>query len=628
MSAQDDYKLVPKPYAFKTVNGELAPWRLHARPYDLPEQSPVHAANVYAVAGSGDSDMWTEFLQRSKPITLDVNTHARVDFSVDCHSTAFTRWKLAAPEPTSVTLRITYSEGYEYEKEGREYPWFRTKGDRLDSVHGKIIGPYDEVTLEVGPEAVVYEPFWFRTFRLIRLEVVVASGPVQLVSFEATQTNYALGVKASWQEPQGEYSDRIWDISVRTLRNCMYDGYSDCPFYEQLQYAGDGRSVCLFHYLLSGDDRLARQAILSFASSVTAEGLTQSRHPSHITQVIAGFSLYWCLMVSDHMLYFNDIQLVRSLLPRIDGVLEFFQSHVDHLGLVSGISPDIWQYVDWVDGWHATDNHPDKGVPTAGRATNRHTFFSMLYAFTLRQMSTLLQQVGRIGLVAEYEARADAVVAAIRKHCYDGHFFTDAAAVDVEKLPPTTPTPYSQHCQVFAVLCGAVQGAEAARLLGDAFAPDSKLGKCSYVMLFYAFRAFALAGPAFYRSMFSRALAPWRRMVDKNLTTWEEDDVRERSDCHAWGSVPIYEFAVEVAGVRPVAPGWSKIEFDPKPDLAEGDEVDAKVALGRDNVATVSWKKGDGVVLLKLVRPTEVLTRAVDGSWKSHGVVTEVAAAV
>lgn len=113
------------------------------------------------------------------------------------------------------------------------------------------------------------------------------------------------------------------------------------------RYSGDSRSVGLFHYLLSGDDRLMRQTITNFAASVTPEGLTQSRFPSHVNQLIAAFPLYWILMVCDHHLFFGDARFSRSFLPRIDGVLEFFQTYVDNRGLVSGLPEDVWQFVDW-----------------------------------------------------------------------------------------------------------------------------------------------------------------------------------------------------------------------------------------------------------------------------------------
>ncbi|KAK5541690.1 hypothetical protein LTR46_012113, partial [Exophiala xenobiotica] len=58
--------------------------------------------------------------------------------------------------------------------------------------------------------------------------------PVDMVSFKAKQVNYPLDVKVSWKQPEGVDSDNIWKVSIRTLRNCMFDAYSDCPFYEQL----------------------------------------------------------------------------------------------------------------------------------------------------------------------------------------------------------------------------------------------------------------------------------------------------------------------------------------------------------------------------------------------------------
>lgn len=381
------------------------------------------------------------------------------------------------------------------------------------------------------------------------------------------------------------------------------------------RYSGDSRSVGLFHYLLSGDDRLMRQAITNFAASVTFEGLTQSRFPSHQPQLIAGFPLYWILQVCDHHLFFGDRQYARSFLPRIDGVLDFFDAHVDSLGLISGLPEDVWQYVDWVTTWGATEEHPDKGVPTSGRKSNRHTFFSMLYAYVLKQAARLLREVGRPAHADEYESRAASILTALRKHCYDGRFFTDSTADIADELA------YSQHCQVFAVLSGAAQPEDYARLLKESFS-EASFSKCSYVMQFYALRAFALAGDEAYEERWQHVWDPWRRMLANNLSTWEEDDVRQRSDCHAWGSVPIYEYCTELAGIRPVSPGCTKALF--KPRLRLSDAITAKVALGRDNVATVSWNtsaSGEKNVELRLDRPIEVVNQLPGGEEEEHGVV-------
>ena len=361
-----------------------------------------------------------------------------------------------------------------------------------------------------------------------------------------------------------------------------------------------------------------RQAITNFASSITPEGLTQSRFPSHVPQIVAGFSLYWIMQVCDHHLFFGDTQYSRSFVPRIDGVLDFFESHIDELGLVSGIPDDVWQYVDWVTTWGATDEHPDKGVPTSGRKSNRHTYFSMLYAYVLKQAARLLHDVGRPGNAAEYETRAGSLLVAIRKHCYDGQFFTDSTS-DI-----ADDGAYSQHCQVFAVLSGAAQPADFERLLDGSFS-NPKFSKCSYMMRFYALRALALTDGDIYDRLWSGMWAPWRAMLENNLTTWEEDDVRQRSDCHAWGSVPIYEYCTEVAGILPIGAGCSKVLF--KPRLLLTPAIEAKVALGRENLASVSWSTSDEgtvTVKLQLSKPTFVVSQLPGGSSQEHGTIKEL----
>ncbi|OJI95828.1 hypothetical protein ASPVEDRAFT_48145 [Aspergillus versicolor CBS 583.65] len=604
----------PIVYGIKTLNGELAPWRLRPRPIPMHEEGKVAVNTVRDCQSRLPAEQWAASLAEGKAIDLPENSSHTLEMQADVHSTAFLRWTFEAAKSSSVRLKVTYSEGYELDP--RAYPFFRTKADRLDATNGHLIGPFDEVHLEVsGAKPLIYEPFWFRTFRLLRMEITVGSEPVSLTGFEATQVNYPLAVKASWDNPGDPDGSAIWDVSIRTLRNCMFDGYSDCPFYEQLQYSGDSRSVGLFHYLLSGDDLLMRQAITNYAASITFEGLTQSRFPSHVPQIVAGFSLYWILQVCDHHLYFGDTAFTRSFLPRVDGVLEFFNAHIDDLGLVSGLPEDVWQYVDWVTTWGATDEHPDKGVPTSGRKSNRHTYFSLLYAFVLQKAAQLVRDVGRPGYAEEYESRAASLQEAARKHCYDGQFFTDSTT-DI-----AGDDSYSQHCQVFAIISGTAAPEDRARLLRESFA-DPKFSKCSYMMRFYALRAFSIAGDEVYEGFWDQAFQPYRKMLAQNLSTWEEDDVRQRSDCHAWGSVPIYEYCVELAGIQPTSAGCKKVLFKPRLDLS--DALNARVALGSDNIASISWttrNSGEKDVYLKLSKAVEVVSQLPGRHQVEHGLI-------
>lgn len=223
-------------YGMKTLNGDILPWRLRPRAIPMPEESCVAVSTVRACQSISTIDDWAAYLSQNKEMTLPAGSSHTLELQADVHSTAFLRWTFKSVAGKSqIKLKVTYSEGYELEP--RNYPFFRTKADRLDAENGHLIGPYDEVMFDL-PEAevVAYEPFWFRTFRILRLEVTVGPEPVQLLSFEAIQVNYPLAVKATWKEPGDKHSKQIWDVSIRTMRNCMFDGYSDCPFYEQLQW--------------------------------------------------------------------------------------------------------------------------------------------------------------------------------------------------------------------------------------------------------------------------------------------------------------------------------------------------------------------------------------------------------
>lgn len=211
----------------------------------MPVSSSLALDTVRYCNSSIAQDDWLSFLRGNSTLALAATSQHVLEIQAGCHSTAFLQWAFTSSQTSHIKLKMQYSEGYELEP--RAYPFFRTKADRLDASNGRIIGPYDEVHLDVLPKSsTLYEPFWFRTFRVIRLEIATGPAPVELLSFTATQVNYPFEVKASWSEPANPISKQIWDVSIRTMRNCMYDGYSDCPFYEQLQYVGVTRLIAHF----------------------------------------------------------------------------------------------------------------------------------------------------------------------------------------------------------------------------------------------------------------------------------------------------------------------------------------------------------------------------------------------
>ncbi len=72
---------------------------------------------------------------------------------------------------------------------------------------------------------------------------------------------------------------------------------------------------------VSGDDRLMRKAIKQFDDSIIPEGLTQSRYPLYIKQIIPPYSLFWIDMIYDYLMYRNDPDFLKQFLLGIKSIL-------------------------------------------------------------------------------------------------------------------------------------------------------------------------------------------------------------------------------------------------------------------------------------------------------------------
>jgi len=429
-----------------------------------------------------------------------------------------------------------------------------------------------------------YEPFWFRTFRYIQISITTTSSPVTINSFTYRSTHYPLKVISSFStlEASPEF-DSIWSICINTLKNCMHETYEDCPYYEQNQFAMDSRTMMLLTYNISHDDRLARKTLNEFYASKRDDGLIETHFPvaSRCTN-IPQFSLFWIFMVEDHYTYFNDKTLVKLYLGTVDGILEHFAQRINELGLVGRFDREAWPFVDWVPQWMGPGGLANLGIPNAYKVSGSGTYNSLIYAMALNSAAGLCDAVGRRDTAREYRDRATAINEAVNKHCWEGKLYLDGpGCLDSPGLQDR-----SQHSQIFAVLSGAITGTAAYELLLRTFRTEG-LPRASFAMLFYAFRAASKAGA--YEELFGELIAPWKKMLEYNVTTCMEHlEGMYRSDCHGWSACPIYETTAEVLGVKPIesADGKPMIRVAPRMGLLE--KVSGKVVTRFGNMG-VSW---------------------------------------
>jgi len=213
--------------------GLLPPWRLEPRMIPLPEESTALFKSVNASAGSKSIPEWTDFF-RGRRLSLEPNSTHRIEVEFQVYMTAFLRLVIENQNRPGSSVKFTYSEAYE----NPAAPYASRKTVRTAREGNVLRGPSDSYHFSGSKETgktEIFEPFWWKAFRFIVIDISVGNEPLHLLEFLANQTNYPINETASWEDISDPQGAKMMEISVRTMRMCMFDGYSDCPFYEQLQ---------------------------------------------------------------------------------------------------------------------------------------------------------------------------------------------------------------------------------------------------------------------------------------------------------------------------------------------------------------------------------------------------------
>jgi hypothetical protein len=505
-------------------------------PRNLPlmEETPTRFAAVRRASGI---TVPAGFIRGEAPLRLPARSRATVLLDQGAETNAFPDLTLTGGAGSRV--RLAYAEAL-VDAAG-------AKGNR-DEVEGRqLAGLVDEFVADGAPQR-HHTTLNFRTYRYVELQVETADEPLQIDDLSGRFTGYPFQPAASFASDDPSLG-RIWEVGWRTARLCAFETYVDCPYYEQLQYVGDTRIQALISLYVSGDDRLMRNAIELYDRSRLAEGLTQSRYPSVVPQVINTFSLFWIEMVHDYWRHRPDAEFVQARLPGVQAVLGWFDRHVDRqTGLLGPLS--YWTFVDWTDQWSWSDAAGIGGEPDGARAGGS-AIVSLQFAGTLRHAAELFRAAGDQAYAERCDEQAARLCAAVRRACWD----------ESRQLFADTPEKrtFSQHANTFAVLAGAVTGRDATALMRRTVA-DRSLTQASTYFRFYLLRAMKQAGLG---DEYLNQLGPWRTMLALGLTTFAEKPDPTRSDCHAWSASPVYELLATVCGIEPGSPGFKTVRIEP-----------------------------------------------------------------
>lgn len=417
------------------------------------------------------------------------------------------------------------------------------KGNRND-VDGKEFSGRKDSIVSNGDPSQSFTSLYWRTFRYIRMIVQTKDEPLIIEDLYGMFTGYPFKQNALFTSDKKEIS-QILNIGWRTARLNAMETYFDCPYYEQLQYIGDTRIQTLISYYNSGDDRLARNAINLMDHSRLTEGVTLSRYPTHSTQVISTFSLWYIGMLHDYWMYRADTNFVKDKLTGARSILNFFSKYQGADGSLA--NTPYWTFVDWAGGKNWFVGSPPKGNDGSSAILDLQLLIAYQWAAEMES------RMGLHDFSLMYRKKASQLAQTIRNKYWNTSkkLFADTKEKDL----------YSQHANSLAILAGLVKPNELQDVCKNLL-HDSSLTQCSIYFKYYLHQALIKAGLG---NDYQNWLDIWRDNIKMGLTTWAEESNLQttRSDCHAWGASPNIEYFRTVLGIDSDAPGFTKIRIEP-----------------------------------------------------------------
>lgn len=442
----------------------------------------------------------------------------------------------------------------------------KNKGHR-DSIAGKSIHGVYDIFLTDGGSNRLFTSISYRTFRYVQFDIITGDQPLTITKLGSWFTGYPFEKKAIFTASDPQLSN-VFDIGFHTARLCAYDTYMDCPYWERLQYIGDTRIQAFVSYYVTGDDRLARNAIEQFEWSMTYDGLTYSRYPSELPQFIPNYSLVWITMVHDYFKYRNDPQFVKSFLPGIRRVIEHFEQYLTEDKMMR-LQP-YWDFFD----------HSFSAKKIAAESQNKTlTNNTLFFAYVLDMSAELFAYYKENGESEKYAKLSRELKAAVQKNCWDSGRGLYADSPDKKH--------FSMHNNIMAILCDIVPPTDQAALLRK-ISDDQSITKTTLYFDFYLGRAMSKAGAG---DQYYDLLDKWKDLLKLGLTTFPEGV--DRSECHAWSASPDFEMLATFCGIESDGPGFEKVLI--RPQLQSLSKVQGSIPHWAGNLEVNFEKKGEGL---------------------------------
>lgn len=455
-----------------------------------------------------------------------------------------------------------------------------------------------------------FEGFDFESLRWLQLHIHGAAGLVTIREVGVRRRVFPWP-NAPLLRSNEPALQRLFDASINTLHNCAQETLVDGMARERQQYSGDGGHQLHAVHLAFGETRLPARYLTTWSQGLTKDGYFLDCWPAYdrlARLVERQLDLSGWGPILDHGVGFNfdcwhhynytgDFEALREPYPRLLRFADYLRSLVQRDGLLPvedlGI-PSVW--IDHVA--YQQQRHKQCAFNLYVAAMLQHALAPICRAFGDDRQARRAEQFGRAlqtGTVRKYWNRK--------------------LGLFVNNLPWVSEDKGIRTCDrslATAILFGQCPGGQTAPAL-------QMLAECPATMGFSypcnaAWRLWALAQGGRADIIVKDLRERWATMDSVRLNnTLQEDWTAQTDSGQQWSHcavAPIYLAFHGLAGIRPLVPGFKRVEL--RPQLADLEQLELTAhtvqgsvrfrAQGRagDREATIELPKGcEGEVILR-----------------------------
>ena len=178
----------------------------------------------------------------------------------------------------------------------------------------------------------------------------------------------------------------------------------------------------------------------------------------------------------------------------------------------------------------------------------------------------------------------------------DAHLWDEAAGVYYEVAGQPL---VSEHAQCLAILSGIAQPTHIPKMQ-KALLTRPDMARATIYFSHYLFETYRTMGDI---DQLLQRMQLWFDLPAQGLKTTVEMPEPSRSDCHAWGSHPLFHYHATLVGIRPAAPGFAEVAITPQ--LGPLQRVSAVTPHPNGHIHSAFWRD-HGVLRGRVTLPAGV----------------------